>query len=282
MAFPWDEQTHREIGGVTAKYLTSLIRPDFQPAEFATLPAFSGYPGNKYGVIFDTPLFFADILLGFNGTMPEAYYLRHLCNFLLFYVSVCFFYLIARNRFGSRVAGLTGSLFLILSPRIFAESFYGKDVVFLSLFIISIYFFIRYLNNKSLANAVLFALATALVVDQRITGMFLPVLAVFVTCVDEMKANRKFLQLRKRLFPLFVYLISFFFFSVLFWPYLWENPIRNFLNAFGVMNRFPITYNILYLGKFIKSTAVPWHYIPVWMLITTPLFFTLFSWPALS
>ena len=53
-------------------------------------------------------------------------------------------------------------------------------------------------------------------------------------------------------------------------------PGTDFFHAFGVMNRFPITYNILYLGKFIKSTAVPWHYIPVWILITTPMLFTLF------
>jgi hypothetical protein len=63
---------------------------------------------------------------------------------------------------------------------------------------------------------------------------------------------------------------------VLFWPYLWENPVRNFINAFGVMNRFPITYNVLYLGTFIKSTEVPWHYIPVWILITTPIIYTFF------
>lgn len=272
----WDEPVHREIGGVTANYLASLIRPDFQPQEFVSLPPFSEYSGNKYGVIFDLPLYVADLLLGYNGTMVEAYYLRHLCNFLLFFVSVCFFYLIVRNRLESRASGLTACLFLILSPRIFAESFYGKDSVFLSLFIIAIYYFTRYLQKKSFVNSVLFALATALVVDQRITGVFIPFLAVFVTCVDEIKTGLTFRNAHIRLSPLFLYLISFSLFMVLFWPYLWDNPARNFINAFGVMSKFPITYNILYLGKFIKSTAVPWHYIPVWILITTPLLYTFF------
>jgi hypothetical protein len=272
----WDEPVHREIAGVTAKYLSSLIMPDFQHPEFAALPAFAEYGAKHYGVIFDLPMYVADLLLGYNGRMPEAYYLRHLCNFLLFYVSVFFFYLIVRNRFESRTLGLIGCFFLVLSPRIFAESFYGKDVVFLSLFIIAIYFFIRYLNRKTPVNAALFALATAFVVDQRITGVFIPFLAVFVTGIDEMKAGRTFNNLHKRLFPLFIYLSSFTFFMVLFWPYLWENPLRNFINAFGVMNRFPITYYVLYLGTFIKSTAVPWHYIPVWMLITTPIIYTFF------
>jgi len=272
----WDEPSHIVIASITAKYLASIFMPGFQPPEFASVPLLAEYAGPQYGVIFDLPMYVADRLLGYNGAMPEAYYLRHLCTFLLFYVSVFFFYLIVRNRFESRALGLIGCFFLILSPRIFAESFYGKDVVFLSLFIIVIYFFIRYLNRKTLVNAVLFALATAIAVDQRITGAFIPFLAVLVTIIDEMKARRSFSNLHKRLFPLFVYLISFSFFTVLLWPYLWENPVRNFINAFGVMSKFPVTYYVLYMGTFIKSTEVPWHYIPVWMLITTPIIYIFF------
>ena len=66
------------------------------------------------------------------------------------------------------------------------------------------------------------------------------------------------------------------FFIVFFWPYLWENPVRNFINTFFVMGKFPYSYYVLYLGTFIKSTAVPWHYIPVWILITTPLIYIFF------
>ena len=272
----WDEPVHREIASVTAKYLSSIVMPDFHPSEFTALLPLAEYSAKQYGVVFDLPMYVADRMLGYDGSMPEAYYLRHLCNFLLFYVSVFFFYLIVRNRYESRLLGLIACLFLILSPRIFAESFYSKDIVFLSLFIISIYFFINYLNKKTLVNSMLLALATALLVDQRITGIFIPFLAVFITGIDVMKADRTFNSLYKRLFPLVIYLISFSLCMVLFWPYLWENPIRNFINAFGVMNRFPITYEVLYLGKFIKSTEVPWHYIPVWIIITTPVMYFFF------
>jgi hypothetical protein len=272
----WDEPSHREIASVTAKYLATFLMPGFHSPEFASLPQLAEYSAKQYGIIFDLPMYVADVLLGYNGTIPEAYYMRHFCTFLLFYISVFFFYLIVRNRFESRALGLIACFFLILSPRIFAESFYGKDIVFLSIFIISIYFFIRYLGRKTLMNSLLFALATALVVDQRITGIFIPFLAVFITGIDEMKAGRTFNNLHKRLFPLFTYLISFSFFMVLFWPYLWENPLRNFINAFIVMSRYPVSYYVLYLGKFIKSTEVPWHYIPIWLLITTPIIYTFF------
>jgi len=272
----WDEPTHREIASVTAKYLGAIFMPGFHFREFADTPPLAEYAARQYGIVFDLPMYVADILLGYNGAMPEAYYLRHLCNFLLFYVSVVFFYLIVRKRFASRALGLAACLFLILSPRIFADSFYGKDVVFLSLFIISIYFFIRYLNRKTIANSILFALATALVVDQRITGIFIPVLAVFMTGIEVMKAARTPKSLYNDLRPLAIYLISTLVLMILFWPYLWENPLRNLQAAFVGMNRFPIVYPVLYLGSYIKSTEVPWHYIPVWIAITTPLLYTFF------
>jgi len=133
----WDEPSHREIASVTAKYLSTFVMPGFHFQEFASTQSLTEYTGPQYGVIFDLPMYIADLLLGYNGSMPEAYYLRHLCNFLLFYVSVYFFYLIVRNRFESRALGLIGCLFLILSPRIFAESFYGKDSVFLFFYSLS-------------------------------------------------------------------------------------------------------------------------------------------------
>jgi hypothetical protein len=272
----WDEPTHRQIAMVTVKYLASIFMPGYQPAEFTSLPLLAEYSAKQYGVVFDLPMYFAEVLLGYKSAMPEIYYMRHLCTFLLFYISVIFFFLIVKNRFESWLLGLTGCLFLILSPRIFADSFYGKDVVFLSLSILSIYFFIRYLTNEKLINSILFALATALMVGQRITGIFIPFLAVFMTVIDMVKTEKPFHNFPRKLFPLFIYLISFFIFMVLFWPFLWDDPLGNFINALTVMNKFPVTYDILYFGTFIKSTQVPWHYIPVWIIITTPLIYTFF------
>ncbi|MDI9570430.1 MAG: hypothetical protein QM278_06880 [Pseudomonadota bacterium] len=272
----WDEPTHREIASVTAKYLAALFLPEVQIREFAHTPPLGEYGANQYGVVFDLPMYAADLLLGYNGSMAEAFYLRHLCTFLLFYGSVIFFYSIVRRRFASRALGLGACLFLILSPRIFADSFYGKDVVFLSLFIIAIYFFLRYLNRTTVVNALLFALATALVVDQRITGVFIPALAVFMTAIEFLDGSRRPQNPARLLGPLLVYLVATALFILLFWPYLWENPVGNFLASFSGMNRFPIVYPVLYLGRFIKSTEVPWHYIPLWILITTPLIYTFF------
>jgi len=272
----WDEPTHRQIAMVNAKHLAAIFLPGFHPPEFAALPSWTDYSAKQYGIVFDLPMYIAERLLGYNGHMPEAYYLRHLCAFLLFYVAVFFFYLIVRNRFDSRPLGITGCLFLILTPRFFAESFYSKDLIFMSLFVISIYFFLRYLNRKTLGSAFLFGLASALLVDQRITGVFVPCLAAGMAGIETFKTEHPFQKLLNKLFPLLVYLLSFLSFTILFWPYLWDSPVQNFVSAFIKMNRFPISYDVLYLGKFIKSTAVPWHYVPLWIMITTPLLYIFF------
>lgn len=272
----WDEPTHRQIAMVTAKYVASIFVPGFENQELASLPPLAESSTRQYGVIFDLPMYAAERLLGYNGSMPEIYYMRHLCTFLLFYISVFFFFLIVRNRFQSWPLGLTACLFLILSPRIFADSFYGKDVVFLSLFIISIYFFIRYLERRTLITSILFALATALVVSQRITGIFIPFLAVFLTGVDVIKTDRPFRNYPETFYSILIYIICFFLFIIFFWPNLWSNPLGNLIDSFTVMNRFPITYDVFYMGTFIKSTEVPWHYIPVWIMITTPPIYILF------
>lgn len=273
----WDEPSHREIAAVSAKYLLSIFRPDFQPPQFASLPALSEYSARQYGVVFDLPMYAADMLLGYNGKMPEAYYLRHLFNFFLFYISVFFLFLIVKNRFGSMGLGLAAALFLILSPRIFADSFYGKDVVFLSLFIICIYFFVEHLKRKTVTSAVLFAFASALLVDQRITGIIIPFLAVVMSLIDAVKQDRPVQHLPKMILLLCLYLVSFCVFMVLFWPYLWENPLNRFIDAFTVMKKYAVfSYDVLYWGEYIKSTAVPWHYILVWILMTTPLIYIFF------
>jgi hypothetical protein len=59
--------------------------------------------------------------------------------------------------------------------------------------------------------------------------------------------------------------------TILFWPILWRNPWREFLNAFSMMSKYPFGRIVLYEGKYYLPENLPWHYLPVWIGITTPL-----------
>jgi hypothetical protein len=60
-------------------------------------------------------------------------------------------------------------------------------------------------------------------------------------------------------------------FIILFWPILWHDPVHEFINAYVRMSHYPWNHATLYMGQFLEAANIPWHYIPTWILITTPL-----------
>ena len=136
-----DEDNSRVNGFVSLKYIFEIFSPDnvFRINDIINVPNINNYSEQGNGVVFDLPAAFLELI--FDITNPrEIYLLRHLINFLLFFTSVFFFYKIIKNRYNCYLTGIIGAAFLVLSPRIFAQSFYNtKDIFFMSLFIINIY-----------------------------------------------------------------------------------------------------------------------------------------------
>ena len=103
-----------------------------------------------YGIVFDVPMAFFEILFGIND--PKYYFqMRHFFNFLFFFIASIYFFRLLSIRFKDWKLPILGTFFFVLSPRIIANSFYNnKDLIFLSLFVISIYYtFKSHLNSKS-------------------------------------------------------------------------------------------------------------------------------------
>lgn len=254
----WDEGISRNNGAIALNYIINGDKSLFN------------YKDKDYGPAFEILLF--GIERGFNLTdnPRQAYLMRHLATFLLFFLGVIFFYLLCKNRFKSWKMGLLGSLFLILSPRIFADSFYNsKDIAYLSLFIISIYTLIRYLDKKTLSRALVHALTSALLIDIRIAGVIIIFLTSILT-IAEMFVSPAAKE-RKRFLSLLAYLFFTVLLIILFWPTLWRDPLINFKEALMNIFHFRWSGTVLYLGNYIKASALPWHYIPVWVIITSPL-----------
>jgi hypothetical protein len=63
---------------------------------------------------------------------------------------------------------------------------------------------------------------------------------------------------------------------VLTWPYLGANYFNHFEELLGIAKNFYWNNNDLFMGQEIPSTHLPWTYLPVWLLITTPLFILFF------
>ena len=101
----------------------------YQQIKGLTLPRTEDVP--FYGVIFSLPAAFLEIIFKIDDS-KKYYYLYHFLNFGLFFIASIFFYKLLLNRFSNINIALVGTLFYVLSPRIYASSFFNnKDLVFL-------------------------------------------------------------------------------------------------------------------------------------------------------
>lgn len=258
----WDESACRaDLGELNWNFITkgdykSLVSDD----------------AKYHGPAFEIILYGVERIFNIKETR-DIFFTRHLITFLLFAVSVLFFYRICKKLSKSEWIALLGPVMLVLSPRIFADSFYNsKDLAFASLVVINIFTSIRFLEKKNASSAIWNAVISAFVIDVRIMGVIIPAITGIFLLIDFLKnADR-----RKQLSKLFILSVIILIGSIiLLWPVLWRNPLNHFVSAFTEMSKFPWTKNIFYLGQSLPATSLPWHYIPVWILVTTPVLYTI-------
>lgn len=196
----------------------------------------------------------------------DVYLLRHGLTFLTFFISVLFFYKLNLKVFKSNVAGLFGCIMLVISPRIFAESFYNsKDLVMLCFCIMASYTMFLFVEKQTILMALIHAALCGFVIDIRMMGLLLPLLTIFMYVF----------QKKKKAIPLLLFVCYTVVFVFAFWPILWIDPLTHFVKAFKEMSNYQ-GGTLLYMGNIVSTLELPWHYLPVWISITTPICYTLF------
>ena len=225
---------------------------------------------NYYGILFDLPMAFIESI--FNIQESENYfYLRHLSNFLIFYLSGIFFYKIIKLRTSNSIIAFFGTTMYLLAPKAYGNSFFdGKDLFFLSILTISIYFFLKFLKNSNFTSIILFALFSAFSTSSRIFGLLLPISFLFLIFLQfvDYKNKKSFLK------SLFFYFSFYFIFLILHWPYMWTinlSDLSNFFDPFKVHG----VYKVFFGGEFYESNYLPLSYLPKWIHISTPLYYQL-------
>ena len=267
----FDENINRTNGFVSLNYIIHFFGLDVDLDPFyKNIPSLTNYIDREYGVVFDLPAAFFEVVLGLNN-IKDIYLLRHLMTFLIFYLSsLCFFFL-CEEVFKDKIIALIGFAFLIFSPRIFAESFYNsKDIIFLSFLIFSIHFNIKFLNLTNNKNIFFAAFFSALMANVRIVGIFVPLLTFFFYFFHTGEIKNK-----KKIYSFVKYLIIYLFILILFWPFLWENSFKNLVSAVIEFANYPWLGQILYNGEYLSAKFIPWHYFIFWFFMTTPLIFFL-------
>ncbi|HEC82922.1 MAG TPA: hypothetical protein ENI46_00365, partial [Firmicutes bacterium] len=252
----WDGPVQREYGARVYNYLTEHD-PDLLTDRH-----------RYYGPVVEVGLFWLEQLLSLKDSRT-VFLMRHLVTFIIFWIGSIFFYLVAKRIVGKRFAILAPGL-LVVSPRIFAHSFYNtKDIPFMIIFIVGVYTLLRLLETRTPMVAILHGFTCALLIDIRIIGILLAVMTVVVLVFD-FAGNVRKIHFCTRGLVLAGFLGSLTAFTILMWPTLWQDPLKNFVRSFEVMRSFPWEAPVLYLGSEVWSTNLPWHYLPVWMGVSSP------------
>jgi len=228
---------------------------------------------NFYGIAFDTPAAFIETILKLNES--KLYFeIRHLFNFLFFFTSSIFFYLILKNRFKDKIIIYLGTIFYIINPRIFGDSFHNnKDVFFLSILTISIFFLFKYFEKKKLKNIILLCFFGAIATSSRIMGLYLPFLLSFLLFTDYLSKKISIKNFFQQIFFIFFFFI---FFLYAHYPYMWKLNFFEFITWFKAFF-YHMNLRILFFGDYYHIKYLPRLYLPTWISITLPLYILILS-----
>ena len=222
-----------------------------------------------YGAAFELLPFGVERIFSLDDT--RAIYLsRYLITHLFFIAGGFCGYLLTYRMTGSRLLGLFAMLLFLLHPRMYGNSFFNsKDVPFLSMFMIALlgahWAFLKGTVGAFLALGA----AVGILVNLRIMGvMLLPAVLALRACdvyYAAGGAERWRAAMGGAAFALTaagVYYVSM--------PYLWSDPIGRFGEIITQFARHTIWSYDLFQGRYVYSGALPAHYVPVWIGITTP------------
>jgi hypothetical protein len=193
----------------------------------------------------------------------------HLVNFLFFQLGVYFLYRIS-TRWMSQAAAFASALLFSTQPLLWGHAFINpKDPPFLIFFLASVCLGFEMVDaivqntpskkTKILIAALFLGAATSIRILGPLAGLL--VLIYFIARLQ--------LPIRWNEWKwIFGYGLLAVIMMFLTWPYLWENPITNFLGVFRLMSDNPTNLSVLFNGQAYRAGELPLRYLP-FMLATT-------------
>ena len=255
----WDDPTQRWIGITNFNY---IFHGDQSLLEMTD---------RDYGVAFEIPLVIVERIFNITDTR-DIFLMRHYIAHLFFLVGALFGFKLIDFLYKNKLLATIGFLFIVLHPRLYGHSFFNtKDIPFLSMFLISLYYYVVAFNKKRVINIIILGVSTGLLINIRIMGTMLMMIIILLIIIDAIRDKKYNHHLKLGTIFILTSLITLF----ITWPHLWTDPVGNFISSFINMSNFRNEGAILFLGEFVKSTNLKWYYIPVWFIISTPIYYLL-------
>ena len=223
-----------------------------------------------YGAAFELPLLLlTERVLGLED--PRHVHLaRHVLTHLFFLIGGFCCYLLAFRLSGDRLAALLVMLLFLLSPRLYAHSFFNsKDAVFASAFVMALLVVSRAFDRDSVGAYRGCGAMAGFLVNLRIMGVVLfAIVLVFRAWAwfrAEGGAARRRIVATTGIFALWGGLVLF-----ISLPYLWRDPAGRLAEMVMALADHPIVLHELFRGQVFSSAAMPWDYVLRWFAISQP------------
>ncbi len=253
----WDEKAQRFTGLVNYNYIVSGNQ------------FLHEWPDRDYGIAFELPLIVIEKLFNLTDTR-DIYLSRHLVTHLFFLLSAFFCFKLVDLLYKNKLLATIGFLLIVLHPRIYAHSFFNsKDIPFMSMFIICFYYNAIAFRKKTVLHFILLGMSTGLLVNLRIMGVLFPCCIILFLIIDTVNEKKYNYNLKFGI----IFLVSTLIILYATWPFLWTNPIKNFILSFTNMSKFRWDGEMLFNGDMIRAVEIGWNYIPIWFSITTPILY---------
>ena len=240
-------------------------RAAFDPARVDPLASTLRY----YGVAFEVPLAAIERALGLEDSR-RALLARHLLTHLFFLAAGFFAWLLTYRLFGNRAVALFAMLIFLLHPRLYAHSFFnGRDLPFLSAFMIALYLVHRAFRRDGVWAFALCGAGVALLANIRLIGVMLFPMVLGMLALDAFRAMKRGEERGRILANAAAFSLAAVLTLYASWPILWDYPLA-LIEGFQTLSAYPYLGATLFRGAWVQWPNMPWDYIPAWMLVTTP------------
>ncbi len=252
----WDERGRQANGERIWRRYQGLIDP--RPTD-----------AHIYGGLFDVAA------VALQHVVPlDLYHVRHLLNAFFGWLGIIGCGVLGWRIGGPGVGVLAGAL-LALSPRYFGHSMNNpKDLPFAAAATFSLVA-LAYLPRAFpyLPPLNVLAVGTAIGVSLAIRPgglLFVLYLALWVLATIVRRRDWNLGHLGATALGLLGVLALAMIVPMPVWPFLWDNPLSGVFQAADQASNYDWSGSVLFAGRDVQSTQLPWTYAPVWLLATTP------------
>lgn len=256
----WDEGTMRQVGHVNLEYMRT-----------GNEALLKDFPDIDHGAAFEVPLKWAEETAGISDSDAAGIHrFRHITCFLFYVYGLWAGYRLALRLFRRQWLALLAVVMLVLQPRIFAHAFINcKDVPFMSAMLIAVNAISAAFGRQQLYWFILAGIAAGYASGIRIMGLLVVGLTGALLLRDVIAGpspTRRKAMLQAAVFTLATLLTLY-----ACWPALWRHPVDGLMYSYQRLSNYKVWRgDVLFNGLVEKGFALPLYYVPEWVLISTP------------